>query len=92
MEPFRPIVDRLLLEFVQNETFSPGDVTITSKGVCRLNAQLTRNVVRLVGAVAKTGETVASAQLLLHQATRDKPLPISARQTRRKRSDRDLTQ
>jgi len=46
MEPLRPVVDRKLLEFVQRQTFVAGDFTLTSTGVCRLNPQLARNVVR----------------------------------------------
>jgi CRISP-associated protein Cas1 len=47
MEPLRPLVDAKLLRFVQAYTFSPGDFTITSQGICRLNPQLARNVVVL---------------------------------------------
>jgi CRISPR-associated protein Cas1 len=47
MEPLRPLVDAKLLKFVQAHTFSPGDFTITSQGICRLNPQLARNVVVL---------------------------------------------
>jgi CRISP-associated protein Cas1 len=47
MEPLRPLVDAKLLKFVQLCTFSPGDFTITSEGICRLNPQLARNVVTL---------------------------------------------
>jgi hypothetical protein len=46
MEPLRPVVDRKLLEFVQRQTFAASDFTLTSTGVCRLNPQLARNVVR----------------------------------------------
>ena len=47
MEPLRPIVDRKVLEFVQAHTFHPPDFTIRSDGVCRLNPEMARNVVRL---------------------------------------------
>ena len=43
MEPLRPIVDRKVLEFVQQHTFAPGDFTLLQNGVCRLNPQLARN-------------------------------------------------
>jgi len=46
MEPQRPIVDRKVLEFVQAHTFHPADFTIRSDGVCRLNPELARLVVR----------------------------------------------
>ena len=48
MEPQRPIVDRAVLQFVQGNTFSPGDFTLRSDGVCRLNPELARRVVGLV--------------------------------------------
>jgi CRISP-associated protein Cas1 len=65
MEPFRPIVDRQLLDFVQRTTFTPADLTITSKGVCRLNPELARNVVRMTVAEAAASERVfASARLI----------------------------
>lgn len=47
MEPLRPIVDRKVLQFVQSHTFHPADFTIRSDGVCRLNPEMARNVVRL---------------------------------------------
>ena len=52
MEPLRPVVDRGVLEFVQNETFSPADFTIRKNGVCRLNPQLAR---RVIGTIRDVG-------------------------------------
>lgn len=46
MEPLRPIADRKVLEFVQAQTFHPADFTIRSDGVCRLNPEMARSVVR----------------------------------------------
>jgi CRISPR-associated protein Cas1 len=37
MEPLRPNVDGVVLNFVQTYTFHPADFTIRSDGVCRLN-------------------------------------------------------
>lgn len=48
MEPARPIVDRKVLEFAQSRTFHPADFTIRADGVCRLNPELARHVVRTV--------------------------------------------
>jgi CRISP-associated protein Cas1 len=48
MEPLRPVVDRTILEFVKQQTFAAGDFTLLSNGVCRLNPQLARNVVRAI--------------------------------------------
>jgi CRISPR-associated protein Cas1 len=46
MEPLRPIVDRTVLNFVQQHTFHPADFTIRSGGVCRLNPKMARHVIR----------------------------------------------
>jgi CRISP-associated protein Cas1 len=47
MEPRRPLVDRKVLEFVQAHIFHPADFTIRSDGVCRLNPQLSRQLIAL---------------------------------------------
>ena len=64
MEPLRPVVDQKVLEFVQRHLFAAGDFTLLSNGVCRLNPQLARNVVRAIdvsGDVEKSvGRFVAS--------------------------------
>jgi CRISP-associated protein Cas1 len=49
MEPLRPVVDRKVLEFVQEHTFYSGDFTIRSDGVWRLNPEIARHVVWLFG-------------------------------------------
>ena len=46
MEPQRPVVDRKVLQFVQAHAFHPADFTIRSDGVCRLNPEMARQVVR----------------------------------------------
>jgi CRISP-associated protein Cas1 len=48
MEPLRPMVDRLLMEFVAGERFSPSDFSISRTGLCRLHPQLARRVVQAV--------------------------------------------
>ena len=45
MEPMRPVVDRVVLTLVAEETFSGADFDIQSNGVCRLNPDLSREVV-----------------------------------------------
>ncbi len=37
MEPLRPVVDRRILEFVQQTAFMSADFTLSSDGICRLN-------------------------------------------------------
>jgi len=44
MEPYRPVVDQVLLAFVQSQTFTPRDFVIDAKGVCRLHPELARMV------------------------------------------------
>lgn len=46
MEPLRPIIDRRVFEFVQAHTFHPADFTIKSDGVCRLNPEMARHIVK----------------------------------------------
>lgn len=45
MEPLRPVVDRIALEFVQLHTFQRADFMIRDDGVCRLNPQMTKQLV-----------------------------------------------
>jgi CRISPR-associated endonuclease Cas1 len=47
MEPFRPMVDRRVLEMIRNCTFSPDDFVITDTGVCRLHPELAKRIVKL---------------------------------------------
>lgn len=48
MEPFRPLVDRKVLEFVRGHTFDPADFVIQSDGVCRLNPATARRMAEVV--------------------------------------------
>lgn len=49
MEPFRPLVDRAVLEFVKGRVFDPADFVIRSDGVCRLNPAMAKCVAQVVG-------------------------------------------
>ena len=49
MEPERPKVDRSILEFIKSRKFRAADFVIRSDGVCRLNPEIARRVVGLVG-------------------------------------------
>jgi hypothetical protein len=52
MEPFRAVVDRVVLDLIRTRTLSRDDVELTSAGVCRVRPELARVVVRAVhGAV-----------------------------------------
>ena len=42
MEPLRPVVDRMVLDFIPHTTFAPGDFKLNEKGVRKLNPQMAR--------------------------------------------------
>ena len=48
MEPERPRVDAILLEFISGRTFSGADFVLGKDGVCRLSPQLARTIAGLV--------------------------------------------
>jgi CRISPR-associated protein Cas1 len=48
MEPERPRVDRVVLDFVKVQVFDPADFIIRADGVCRLNPEMARIVVAKV--------------------------------------------
>lgn len=55
MEPMRPVVDAAILRLVSKTAFSGADFVLRKDGVCRLNPQLAKVVVRNVSAcVAKS--------------------------------------
>ena len=47
MEPLRPQMDRMHLDFVLSHVFAPNDFVLRTNGVCRLHPQLTRQLARL---------------------------------------------
>jgi len=56
MEPYRPQVDREVLDFVRSETFTPRDFVIDAKGVCRLHPELARRVAAIARAAQPTSQ------------------------------------
>ena len=48
MEPLRPIVDRIILDLVRAKAFNPADFTIRRDGVCRLNPELAKALVKML--------------------------------------------
>ena len=56
-EPLRPIVDRVVFEFVREDVFSTQVFTITPQGVCRLNPQLARLIVKKVSDLVSLTES-----------------------------------
>ncbi len=59
MEPLRPLVDRLVLDFVRSHTFSPNDFAIDTSGICQLHPQLARHVSTLVVGKVVTQEIIS---------------------------------
>ena len=47
MEPMRPVVDRAVLQLIDEVTFTGADFTIQHDGVCRMNPELARRVAQL---------------------------------------------
>ena len=47
MEPMRPVVDRAVLQLIDNVTFTGADSSIQHDGVCRMNPELARRVAQL---------------------------------------------
>ena len=48
IEPERPLIDNIILAFVQSRTFSGADFIIRSDGACRLSPQLAKVIASLV--------------------------------------------
>ncbi len=59
MEPLRPIMDRKVLEFVSQRTFSPEDFILNNNGICRLHPQFARYIVKLVQDMPEIEELTA---------------------------------
>ena len=55
MEPLRPVVDRMVLEFALSHTFTPGDFTINRRGGCRLNPQMAKVVAGQLATISAGG-------------------------------------
>ena len=51
MEPLRPKVDRIVLDFARSQNFMPQDFLLTERGGCRLHTSLTK---RLLGMALDT--------------------------------------
>jgi len=62
MEPVRPIMDKRVLEFILERTFSPGDFILNKDGTCRLHPQFARFIVKWVQDIPET-ETITAANL-----------------------------
>ncbi len=60
LEPIRPVVDRVILDLVRSNSFSPMDFVITTDGTVRLHPQLGRALVARIGTPAAIRPLIAS--------------------------------
>lgn len=60
MEPVRPIMDKKILEFIINHTFSPDDFILNKEGICRLHPQFARFIVKQVQDIPEIEEITIS--------------------------------
>jgi len=65
MEPFRPLVDRFVLEFALSNEFTPGDFTISKWGGCRLNPQLAASIAKQISMGDKPSDAIRKFQTAL---------------------------
>ena len=62
MEPVRPIMDKRILEFILERTFSPDDFILNKNGVCRLHPQFARFIVKYIQDIPEI-EVITAANL-----------------------------
>jgi CRISPR-associated endonuclease Cas1 len=70
MEPLRPLVDRVVIDFVTSNTFEKVDFEIAKNGVCRLNPELARNLVRHI-------QTKISGEMIRPERSRGQPYALT---------------
>ena len=71
MEPYRPEVDREMLEFVRVEVFMPRDFVIDAKGVCRLHPDLASTWCERLARKANADGLIADVEALLGTGVND---------------------
>ncbi|HEY1708263.1 MAG TPA: CRISPR-associated endonuclease Cas1 [Rhizomicrobium sp.] len=64
MEPWRPVVDGIVLKFSLGQTFSPGDFAINEQGGCRLNPNIAKILVDLTSDIDPSSTVRAYLSLL----------------------------
>lgn len=62
IEPLRPKVDRVVLDFVREQTFTPQDFLFTERGVCRLHPALIGRLLEKTLDLQSVQEVVESAK------------------------------
>ena len=65
MEPLRPRVDRLLLDFIRTCTLASDDFILETSGLCRLHPQVARHVAQLIPSDAVVSESIVQTRDLL---------------------------
>ena len=65
MEPYRPQVDREVLDFVRSQVFQPRDFVVDSKGVCRVHPELARTLAGLSASPDLIADLLMSLQHLV---------------------------
>jgi CRISPR-associated protein Cas1 len=60
MEPMRPVVDRAVVQLIDELTFTGADFSIQHDGVCRMNPELARRVAQLALERCEVGRSRAS--------------------------------
>src|SRR5262249_2266416 len=63
MEPLRPKVDRVVLDFVRSQTFTSQDFILTERGGCQLHSALTTRLLELALDPQITQGVVESAKM-----------------------------
>ena len=79
MEPLRPIMDCRIIEFIQRHVFLPDDFILNKNGICRLQPQFARYIVKLVQDMLEI-EVITSAnlkKLFASQITPKKKIKVS---------------
>jgi hypothetical protein len=56
MEPLRPAIDRNVLEFVLSR-LEQADFTIRNDGVCRLNPEMAKHIVRITTGLIEAAQS-----------------------------------
>ncbi|MCL5773005.1 MAG: CRISPR-associated endonuclease Cas1 [Firmicutes bacterium] len=65
MEPLRPKVEQLVLQFLQKCVFSPKDFLLLENGACRLHPQLAKIVSQITVAEETVNQVIFNAVIKL---------------------------
>jgi CRISPR-associated endonuclease Cas1 len=71
MEPLRPKVDLVVLNFVRSQNFTPQDFLLTGRGVCHLHPSLSRRVFEMALDSQVIQQVVEAAKITLNMSIRN---------------------